>query len=95
MKARSFAQKLLPSFSIGEGSTHVAAMTYSDTARSVFGFNDIKSKNASIVKSRLMSIPYSGGKSSRVDKALEFAQSMLQSSGRANVNQVNQVEKPY
>ncbi len=83
-KVTSFANSLLGSFSIKNGATHVAAMSYSNTATVYYDFNAMRSMNASGIGSKIMTVPYTGGKSSRLDKALELAaQSVMTPSGGA------------
>ena len=87
LKVKSFVNNLLGSFSVSKGFTHVAAMTYSDSAKTAFNFNDIRSYNLSDVRAAVDRIPYTGGSKSRLDKALELASSQaLASRGRARLS---------
>lgn len=77
LKVRNFVKNLLSSFRLDDGSTQVAAMSYSDSA--YMGFSFAKAAGASLkeMEKIVQAIPYTGGSTSRLDKALDLAKTQL------------------
>ena len=93
LKVRNFAKVLLPLFKVKGDGTQVAAMTYSDKAKMAFGFDFMKGKTEKDVLDTIDSIPYTGGSTSRLDKALDLATTnlLLERQKRSNAKQVGKL----
>lgn len=82
LKVRNFAKNLLSSFKFGEGTTEVAAMSYSDKANLAFGFDKGAGRSLKTVQELVQAIPYTGKSTSRLDKAFSLATQQLLLKGR-------------
>ena len=76
-QTKDFLKTMLEWFNVDSAGTNIAVMTYSNTARIQFNFpvtgSNFPPQNLEDMQQRIDNIPYSGGSSSRLDKALEIA----------------------
>ena len=82
LKVRNFAKNLLSSLKFTEGTTEVAAMSYSDEANLAFGFDKGSGRTLTEIQDLVQAIPYTGKSSSRLDKAFSLATQQLLLKGR-------------
>ena len=86
LKVRNFAKKLLSSFKLDDGSTRVAAMSYSSKANLAFGFRKAKGSSLQEMQNFMQAIPYTGKSESRLDRAFDLATQQLLLTGRQGAN---------
>ena len=83
LKVRNFFKNLMSSFKLDDGSTRVAAMSFSDTANIGFSFDKSAGRPLNEMQNLVQAIPYTGGSTSRLDKALNLATQQLLLKGRS------------
>lgn len=93
LKVRNFAKNLLASFNLGKDDVRVAAMSYSNSASMAFDFADTAGKSLSEIQDNVQAIAYTGGSTSRLDRALGLATSqlLLQSRSGPGIKKVQSV----
>ena len=89
-KSKDFSKAMLEWFSVDQNNTNVAVMSYSDIAELHMSFpipgRNTPSQNLYDVQGRIDSIPYKGGSTSRLDRALILASSDVFPEGKQSRN---------